>query len=212
MGGAYGAPATRRRPPSGTSTATRRRRRSSSPRGARPARPTRRSRGRWPSVWTSPSGRRILPDHVVGLARRAGSTPDDSIALSQGEARWRPLGGEQPGRPLRRRRAPLLHGVPRPLRRLLRRVHPRPARARRRLDRSWSTEALPVDVEPRPAHGRETVADWRRLTGGRRTSTWRSRPTASSSTGSSIGSGGWRRPGRTWHASAGQRAAATARR
>ena len=28
---------------------------------------------------------RILPDDVVRLARRAGSTPDDSIALSQGE-------------------------------------------------------------------------------------------------------------------------------
>ena len=38
-----------------------------------------------------------------------------------------PVGGEQPDRPLRRRRAALLHGVPRPLRRVLRRVHPRPA-------------------------------------------------------------------------------------
>ena len=28
---------------------------------------------------------RILPDHVVHLARRAGSTPDDSIALARGE-------------------------------------------------------------------------------------------------------------------------------
>jgi purine nucleosidase len=28
---------------------------------------------------------RILPEHVVALARRAGSTPDDSIALSRGE-------------------------------------------------------------------------------------------------------------------------------
>ncbi len=28
---------------------------------------------------------RILPDHVVQLARRAGSTPDDSIALARGE-------------------------------------------------------------------------------------------------------------------------------
>ena len=28
---------------------------------------------------------KILPDHVVELARRAGSTPDDSIALSRGE-------------------------------------------------------------------------------------------------------------------------------
>ena len=28
---------------------------------------------------------RILPDHVVALARRAGSTPDDSIALARGE-------------------------------------------------------------------------------------------------------------------------------
>jgi purine nucleosidase len=28
---------------------------------------------------------KITPDHVVGLARRAGSTPDDSIALSRGE-------------------------------------------------------------------------------------------------------------------------------
>ena len=37
------------------------------------------------SASTSPRRRRSLPDHVVALARRAGSTPDDSIALSRGE-------------------------------------------------------------------------------------------------------------------------------
>ena len=36
-----------------------------------------------------------------------------------------PIGREQPDRPLHRRRAPVLHGVPRPLRRVLRGVHPR---------------------------------------------------------------------------------------
>ena len=30
-------------------------------------------------------GRRSSPDHVVALARRAGSTPDDSLALGRGE-------------------------------------------------------------------------------------------------------------------------------
>ena len=42
-------------------------------------------RGRSRSASTSPSRRRSLPDHVVALARRAGSTPDDSIALARGE-------------------------------------------------------------------------------------------------------------------------------
>ena len=63
----------------------RRRAGSSSAPGPTRARPTRRSRGRWRSVSTSPSRRAILPDDVVRLARRAGSTPDDSIALARGE-------------------------------------------------------------------------------------------------------------------------------
>ncbi len=69
---------------------------------------------------------RVLPDDVVRLARRAGSTPDDSIALGRGEdpdARHA-VRGRQPDRALRRRRPPLLHGVPCPVRRLLRRLHP----------------------------------------------------------------------------------------
>ena len=52
-------------------------------RGARP--PTRRSRGRWRSGLDVTEQARILPDDVVRLARRAGSTPDDSIALARGE-------------------------------------------------------------------------------------------------------------------------------
>ncbi len=38
-----------------------------------------------PSASTSPSRRRSCPDHVVALARAAGSTPDDSIVLARGE-------------------------------------------------------------------------------------------------------------------------------
>ena len=77
---------------------------------------------------------KITPDHVVALARRAGSTPDDSIALSRGED---PMHAErsvalEPDRPVHRRRAALLHGVPLALRRVLRRIHPRPARGGRR--------------------------------------------------------------------------------
>ena len=58
---------------------------------------------------------------------------------------------------LHRRRAPLLHGVPRPVRRLLRRVHPRPAGRRgRRSTRAWSDRRRSrVDVElGRDADGR----------------------------------------------------------
>ena len=75
---------------------------------------------------------RIGPEHVVALARRAGSTPDDSL----GTARRRParagsLGRVEPDHPVRRRRPALLLRVPRALRRLLRGVHPRPAGGRR---------------------------------------------------------------------------------
>ena len=45
----------------------------------------RRSRGRSRSASTSPRSAKIVPDHVVALARRAGSTPDDSLALARGE-------------------------------------------------------------------------------------------------------------------------------
>ena len=54
------------------------------------------------------------------------------------------LRGRQPGRPLRGRRAALLHGVPCELRRVLRGVHPRPAGRRRR-------------AGPRPGHDRGAV-------------------------------------------------------
>ena len=75
---------------------------------------------------------RITTDEVVRLARRAGSRPDDSIALARGEDPMRagPLGRERSDRPLPRRRPALLLRVPRPVRRVLRRLHPRPARRR----------------------------------------------------------------------------------
>ena len=84
---------------------------------------------------------RIEPEHIVRLARRAGSTPDDSIAL---ERRRRPDGattfrGVRSDRPLRRRRAALLLRVPPALRRVLRRVHPRsPGRGGHPGSRVWS--------------------------------------------------------------------------
>ena len=72
---------------------------------------------------------KIVPDDVVRLARRAGSTPDDSIALARGEDPMLATRSvaSNPDRPVRRRRAALLHGVPRAVRRVLRRLHPRSA-------------------------------------------------------------------------------------
>ena len=86
MGGAFGGVrATRPRRPSGTSTATRRRRRIvfrawAEARAADPSIPLPLALG-----LDVTERARILPDDVVRLARRAGSTPDDSIALARGE-------------------------------------------------------------------------------------------------------------------------------
>ena len=89
---------------------------------------------------------RILPDDVVRLARRAGSTPDDSIALARGED---PMHATRSvaGNPVVRYVADALrfymefHAT---LRRVLRGVHPRPAGRRRR-------------AGPRPGHDRGAV-------------------------------------------------------
>ena len=59
--------------------------RSSSGPGRRRWPPIRPSPGRWPSGLDVTEQARILPDDVVRLARRAGSTPDNSIALARGE-------------------------------------------------------------------------------------------------------------------------------
>ena len=86
MGGAYGVVRQHdARRPSGTSTATRRRRPIvfrawAAAREADPTIPRPLALG-----LDVTEGARILPDDVVRLARRAGSTPDDSIALSRGE-------------------------------------------------------------------------------------------------------------------------------
>ena len=59
---------------------------------------------------------KFTPDHLTALAQRAGSEPDESADERDGSV------GLEPGRALPRRRAALLHGVPQPLRRLLRRL------------------------------------------------------------------------------------------
>lgn len=112
---------------------------------------------------------RILPDHVVRLARRAGSTPDDSIALARGED------------PMHATRSvasnPIVRFVADALRFYME-FHARydgfygafihdPLALAAALDRTLvTTEALYVDVE---THGElttgMTVADRRRLTG-----------------------------------------------
>ena len=72
---------------------------------------------------------RIEPEHVVRLARRAGSSPDDSIALERGDDPMAPQRSvPQPDRALRRGCPALLLRVPPAVRRLLRRVHPRSPR------------------------------------------------------------------------------------
>jgi purine nucleosidase len=109
---------------------------------------------------------KITPDHVVALARRAGSTPDDSIALVRGEE---PMHATRSvaGNPVVRFIADAL--------RFYMEFHSRndgfygafihdPFAVAAALDRSLvRTEALTVDVE---LHGTltsgETVTDWRR--------------------------------------------------
>ena len=74
---------------------------------------------------------RIHTDHVVALAQ---ARRLDAGRHARRDSRSRrpgaPERGEQPGRALRRRRAALVLRVPLPVRRLLRRLHPRPARRR----------------------------------------------------------------------------------
>ena len=112
---------------------------------------------------------RILPDHVVQLARRAGSTPDDSIALARGEE------------PMLAARSvasnPIVRFVADALRFYMEFhasydgfygafIHD-PLAVAAALDRSLvTTEALYVDVETRgEITAGMTVADRRRLTG-----------------------------------------------
>ena len=199
MGGAFASPATPPRRPSGTSTATRRPRRSSS------------APGRAAAADGHPAAARPRPrrhragDDPARPRRRASPGAPAARRTTRSRSRAARTRCTRPGpwratrRPLRRRRAALLHGVPRPVRRLLRRVHPRSAGRRRR---------------PRPEPGHDRGARRRRRAGGelttgetvptgaasgasRRTSTSRSRPTPTSScAGSSSASEGWRRTAR----------------
>jgi purine nucleosidase len=112
---------------------------------------------------------KILPDHVVGLARRAGSTPDDSLALARGED------------PMQATRSVASNPVVRYVADCLRyymEFHSRydgfygafihdPLAVAAALDPSLiRTEAVPVDVElGGTLTTGETVTDWRRLWG-----------------------------------------------
>ena len=128
------------------------------------------------------------------MARLAGSRPDDTLDPGRDPAgAGAALGREQPGDPVPRRRPPVLLRVPRPLRRLLRRVRPRPAGGR------GGARPGPGDG-PSPWPSRSTrpaarATARRSRTGGasaagRRTPTWPSRSTPpSSGAGSSSGSG-----------------------
>ena len=99
--------------------------------------------GRWRWASTSRSGRGST-DHVVALARRAGAGPTTrSIPAASPVTPEAAERGQQPGGPVRRRRAALVLRVPRPVRRVLRGVHPRPARRRGR--------ARPVARTTRPS-------------------------------------------------------------
>ncbi len=114
---------------------------------------------------------RVLPDHIVQLARRAGSKPDDSIALSHGEE---PLVATRSvaGNPIVRCIADSL--------RFYMEFHARydgfygafihdPLALAAALDPSLvTTEAVHVEVDAAggPADG-QTIADWRHLTGRR---------------------------------------------
>jgi purine nucleosidase len=112
---------------------------------------------------------KILPDHVVALARRAGSTPDDSLALARGED------------PMRATRSvasnPIVRFVADALRFYME-FHSRydgfygafihdPLAVAAALDPSLiSTEALAVDIElGGTLTTGETVTDWRRVWG-----------------------------------------------
>ena len=112
---------------------------------------------------------RILPDHVVALARAAGSTPDDSLALARGED------------PMRASRSvasnPIVRYVADALRWYME-FHSRfdgfygafihdPLAVAAALDPSLvRTEAVPVDVElGGTLTTGETVTDWRRVWG-----------------------------------------------
>ena len=112
---------------------------------------------------------RILPEHVVELARRAGSRPDDSIALAHGE------------HPLVATRSVAANPIVRYVADALRfymEFHLRydgfygayihdPLALAAALDPSLvTTEAVHVDVDTAggPADG-QTIADWRHLTG-----------------------------------------------
>ena len=112
---------------------------------------------------------KIVPDHVVALARRAGSTPDDSLALARGED------------PMQATRSvasnPIVRFVADALRFYME-FHSRydgfygafihdPLAVAAALDPSLiRTEALPVDVElGGTLTTGETVTDWRRVWG-----------------------------------------------
>jgi purine nucleosidase len=112
---------------------------------------------------------KIVPDHIVALARRAGSTPDDSIALSRGED------------PMHAARSVASNPIVRYIADALRfymEFHSRydgfygafihdPLAVAAALDPSLiRTEALPVDVElAGMLTTGETVTDWRRVWG-----------------------------------------------
>ncbi len=112
---------------------------------------------------------RVLPDHVVQLARRAGSRPDDSIALSQ---------GEQPLVATRSVAAdPIVRCIADSLRFYMEFhahydgfygafIHDPLALAAALDPGLVTTEAVYVDVDTAggPADG-QTIADWRHLTG-----------------------------------------------
>jgi purine nucleosidase len=112
---------------------------------------------------------RIVPDHVVALARRAGSRPDDSIALARGED------------PLHATRSAASNPVVRFIADALRFymefhasydgfygafIHDPLALAAALDPGLVRTEAVAVDVDTAggPSDG-QTIADWRRLTG-----------------------------------------------
>ena len=80
-----------------------------------------RARARRDRAGTDPPRRR----RPAGAPGREHARRFDRAGARRGPDAGDALGGEQSGRPLRRRCAALLHGVPRRLRRLLRGVHPR---------------------------------------------------------------------------------------
>jgi purine nucleosidase len=112
---------------------------------------------------------KILPDHVVALARRAGSTPDDSLALARGEDPMRATSSVASN--------PIVRFVADALRFYME-FHSRydgfygafihdPLAVAAAIDPSLiRTEALAVDIElgGRLTTG-ETVTDWRRVWG-----------------------------------------------